>query len=284
MASAPATLRTLLLEPGIVVAPGAADALTAKLVEAAGFTAVYCTGGGISRSMGFPDVGYVTLSEMVGRVRNIAEVCNLPLVADVDAGFGNVLTLMRAVRTFEAAGASAIHVEDKEVPHRTRDSRANLVDAEEMTGRVRAAIQARSNPEFVIIARTDVLPILGLDAAIERANRYADAGADVVYVEHLKTRADMEVVAKRVSAPKLISLNKGEGELVPADALGEMGYKILTLPADAQLAAIHNMKALLEHLKESGSMEKFDAMVTFPDRDALVGLADVRAIEEVFLP
>ena len=218
----------------------------------------------------------------------MVEVCPLPMIADIDSGFGNVVTLMRAVRTFEALGTAGVHVEDMEVPRRCSTAEDNIVPGEEMAGRVKAAMSAKTDPDFVVIARTDVLPYHGLDAAIDRANLYAEAGADMVYVEHLKTRADMEAVAKRVSAPKLISLNKGsgkgKGDLLPADALGEMGYKILTLPADAQLAAIHNMKALLAHLKESGSTENFDAMVTFPDRDALVGLADARAIEEAFLP
>ncbi len=284
MPSAATRLRELLAEPGIVVAPGAVDALAAKLIEAAGFPAAYCTGGGISRSLGLPDVGYVTLTEMAGRGRNIAETCSLPLIADVDAGFGNVLTLMRAVRTFEAAGAAAIHVEDKEVPRRARDARANLVTAEEMAGRIRAALRARRTAEFVIIARTDALPVLGIGEAIDRANRYADAGADVIYVEYLKTRAEMEAVARRVAAPKLISLNKGEGELLPADALAAMGFKILTLPADLQLAAIHAMRALLAHLQAAGTTAGFDAMATFAERDELIGLAAARALEAEFIP
>jgi 2-methylisocitrate lyase-like PEP mutase family enzyme len=284
MSGGAARLRALLAQPGIVVAPGAADALMARLVEAAGFPAVYCTGGGISRSLGLPDVGYVTLTEMAGRVRGMAEACALPLIADVDAGFGNALTLMRAVRTFEAAGAAAIHVEDKEVPRRARDARANLVRAEEMAGRIRAALRARSTPEFVVIARTDAVPVLGIDAAIDRANRYADAGADVIYVEYLKARAEMEAVARRVAAPKLVSLNKGEGELLPADELAAMGFKILTLPADLQLAAIHAMRALLAHLKAAQTTAGFEAMATFAERDELIGLAAARALEAEFVP
>jgi 2-methylisocitrate lyase-like PEP mutase family enzyme len=284
MASAPATLRTLLLEPGIVVAPGAADALTAKLVEAAGFAAVYCTGGGISRGRGYPDVGYTTLTEMAERVRNMVEVCPLPMIADIDSGFGNVATLMRAVRTFVALGAAGVHVEDMEVPRRCSAAEDNIVPGEEMAGRVKAAMSAKTDPDFVVIARTDVLPYHGLDAAINRANLYAEAGADMVYVEFLNDRAAIEAVAKGVAAPKLISLNKGENELIPAADLAAMGYKLLTHAADTQLAAIHAMRALLTHLKQHGSTSGFGAMVSFAERDNLIGLADVREAESAYLP
>lgn len=284
MSAGPGRLRTLLAAPGIVVMPGAADALTARLVEMAGFSAVYCTGGGISRSLGFPDVGYVTLTEMVDRVRSIAQAVRVPVIADIDSGFGNALTLMRAVRAMEAAGVAGVHVEDKAVPRRVRDPRANLVDIDEMRGRLRAARQARESPDFLLIGRTDALPVLGLEAAIDRANRYADAGADMVYVEYLRTRADIEAVARRVSTPKLISLNKGEGEILPAPALAAMGYQVLTLPADAQLAAIHAMRAVLAHIRQAGTSDGFDAMATFPERDDVVGLPAARAAETEYLP
>jgi 2-methylisocitrate lyase-like PEP mutase family enzyme len=284
MNAAPGRLRALLAGPDIVVMPGAVDPLTARLIEATGFSAVYCTGGGISRSLGFPDVGYITLTEMVDRVRSIAQAVRVPVIADVDSGFGNALTLMRAVRAMEAAGAAGLHVEDKAVPRRLRDPRANLLDIEEMRGRLKAARQARENPDFLLIGRTDALPVLGLEAAIDRANRYADAGADMVYVEYLKTRADMEAVARRVAAPKLISLNKGEGEILPAPVLAAMGYQVLTLPADAQLAAIHAMRAVLAHIRRTGMSDGFDAMVTFPERDELVGLPAARAAEMEYLP
>jgi 2-methylisocitrate lyase-like PEP mutase family enzyme len=277
-------LRRRLAGEGIIVAPGAADGLSAKLVARAGFEAVYCTGGGISRGMGLPDIGNVTMTEMVARVANIAEVCPLPLIADMDAGFGNVTTVMRAIRALERAGAAAVHIEDKEVPRRRRDPAGNLIAPDEMVGRIKAALRARTDPDFVLVARTDALPLEGVEAAIERANRYADAGADVIYVEHMVTRAQMEAVAVRVAAPKLVSLNKGTGEILSAHELAAMGYRILTLPADAQLAAIHAMEALLAHLKAHGSTSAFEAMIPFRRRDELVGLAEARALEDELLP
>jgi 2-methylisocitrate lyase-like PEP mutase family enzyme len=275
-------LRALFAEPGIVVAPGASDGLTARLIEETGFLAVYCTGGGISRGCGYPDVGYMTLTEMAERVRNMVEVCALPMIADIDSGFGNVLTLMRAVRTFVALGAAGVHVEDMEVPRRRAAAEDNIVPGEEMAGRVRAAVSAKTDADFVVIARTDVLPCHGLDAAIDRANLYAAAGADMVYVEFLKDRAAIETVAKGVAAPKVISLNKGANELVPAADLAAMGYKLLTHPADTQLAAIHAMRALLSHLKQHGSTAGFDAMASFAERDNLIGLADAREAESAY--
>lgn len=284
MPSAGAALKRLMAERDIVVAPGAADALAAKLIEDAGFPAVYCTGGGISRGRGFPDLGLVTLTEMVERVANMTEVCALPMIADVDAGFGNVLTLQRAVRLLERAGAAGLHVEDKEVPHRRKTARDNIVEVEEMAGRIKAAVEARSDPDFLIIGRTDCMPTHGIAEAIRRVRRYAEAGADMVYVEFFADRRQIEQVAREVDAPKLVSLNKGENELVPANELGAMGYKILTMPAELQLASIHAMRLMLAHIKQHGTSAGFDAMASFPERNRLVGAEHHKRIEERFLP
>ena len=271
-------------ERDIVVAPGASDALAAKLIEEAGFPAVYCTGGGISRGRGFPDLGYTTLTEVVERIGNMTEVCPLPMIVDVDAGFGNVLTLQRSVRLFERVGAAGIHVEDMEVPHRRKQARDNIVDIGEMAERIRAAIAARSDPDFLIIGRTDCLPTHGLQEAILRGRRYADAGADMVYVEFLTNRNEVEAVAREIDAPKLISLNKGENELIPASELAQMGFKLLTLPAELQLASIHAMRAMLAHIKRHGTSAGFDGMVSFPDRNRLVETDSHKSIEQEFLP
>lgn len=284
MSSAGSALKRLMAERDVVVAPGASDALASKLIEEAGFEAVYCTGGGISRGRGFPDLGLTTLTEMVERVANMTEVCPLPMIADVDAGFGNVLNLQRAVRLFERAGAAGIHVEDLEVPHRRKEARGNIVDPEEMAGRIRAALVARRDPDFLIIARTDCMPTHGLEEAIRRARLYAEAGADMVYVEFFVDRQQIEAVARDIRTPKLISLNKGENELIPASELGQMGYKILTLPAELQLASIHAMRAMLAHIKRHGTSAGFEAMASFPDRNKLVGTEHYKSVEQEFLP
>ena len=281
---AAARLRELIAKPGLVLAPGAADGLTAKLTEQAGFSAAYCTGVDVSRSRGYPDVGITTLTELAERVGNMVDVCRLPLIVDIDSGFGNVITLMRAVRTFDRIGAAALHVEDMEIPRRMAGGSRNLVESAEMVGRVRAALQARVDPNFIIITRTDALAYLGLGEAIDRANRYADAGADMIYMEFLKDRRQMEIMAQRVAAPKLIAISKGENELLAAEILAEMGYKMLMLPADVQLAVIHAIRELFLYVQQVGTTAGFDAMVTFADRDRIVGLANARAIEEEYLP
>jgi 2-methylisocitrate lyase-like PEP mutase family enzyme len=263
-------LRKMIAGETPVLAPGAADALTARLIEEAGFDAVYCSGGAIARSYGLPDLGYVTLSMLAERVASISDVSTLPILVDADSGFGNPLGIQQTVRALERAGAAGLHIEDDNVPIRTRNAADNLISAEAMLGNLKAALSARQDPSFMIIARTSVAPRLGLHEAILRANRYAEAGADMVYVEFLANRADIEAVAKGVSAPKLVSQNKGHTALLPPEELGAIGFKIVTYPADPQLAAIHAIRVILKTLKESGTSAAFDAMATLAERDAVV--------------
>lgn len=272
-------LRDLLQAKGPLIAPGVFDGLSAKLAEQAGFAALYCTGGGISRSRGMPDLGYTTLGELSERIATMTEVCSLPMIVDIDSGFGGPLALRRAIRLLERAGAAAVHVQDIEVPHRRRAPADNIVAAAEMTSRLQVALSARTDLKMLIIARTDVLPILGMEAAIQRAQTYRDAGADMVYVEFLRTRQEMEALARRLPTSKLVSLCHLEGEPVAPADLAEMGYKIATLPAAAQLAAIHAMRALFAHIKEHGSTAGFNALATFGDRDEIVGTPGDREFE-----
>ncbi len=280
--SAPDRLRALLSAPEPVVAPGASDPLTALLAQEAGFTALHGTGGGIARCLGQPDLGQLGLADLVARIGAITEVCSLPMIVDVDSGFGGPYSLARAIRLLARAGAAAVHVEDREVPRRSADPRADLLAPETMAGRVRAALEARGSDGPLVIARTDSVRVLGIDAAVERANRYADAGADLVYVEFIRSRADIEAVAHRVAAPKLISVTRGETPLTAAE-LGEMGFRIVIFPADAQLAAIHAMRAALAHIRAHGSAEGFEAMVTMAERDRIVGTTAAKAFEAAHL-
>jgi len=279
--SAGARLRGLLTTEPIVVAPGVWDGLSARLAAEAGFAAAYCTGGGIARGRGWPDLGLATLSELDATVSNIAEVCDLPLIVDLDSGFGNVLNIRRGVRLMERAGAAALHIQDVEVPRRA--AAADIIPVPAMIGRLRAAADARRDEDFLIVARTDVGPLLGLDAAIERANQYVEAGVDMVYVEGMVSQTDVELVARQVGGMKLISLNKGETILMPPAELAELGFRLLTHPADAQLAAIAAMRGLLRHLKHEGTTAEFEPMASFPEREAIVGLADARGTTARFL-
>ena len=276
-------LRRLLRQPGIVVAPGVADGLSALLVQQAGFPAVYASGGAINRSRGVPDVGATSLTELCDRVNEITEACDLPLIVDADSGFGGIVNLRRTVRLLEKAGVAALHIQDSEVPRRAAEPAKNYFAPRNMELRVAGACDARQDPELVVIARTDVMDDLGLNEAIARAKLYAQAGADVVYVEHLRTRDDMARAAEAIRHPLLVSLNKGLGELPAAADLAAMGYRILTHPADLQLSAIHAMRAVLRHLSAAGTTQDYPDMIGFAERDEIVGLAGVQASERDYL-
>lgn len=284
MTSAAQRLRALLAEPDPVVAPGAPDPLTALLAQEAGFAALHGTGGGIVRGLGQPDLGQFGLETLVARIGAITEVCALPIIVDVDSGFGGPLPLARAIRLLTRIDAAAVHVEDREVPRRSLDPRADIMEPARMEGRIRAALEARGADGPLVIARTDSRPTLGLDAAIDRANRYAEAGADLVYIEFIRTREEIEAVARRVAAPKLVAVTRTETATLTAQELGAMGFRIVIFPADAQLAAIHAMRAVLAHIRANGTAEGFDAMATMAERNRLVGTEVAQAFERDCLP
>jgi len=284
LTSATQRLRALLAAPDPVVAPGTPDPLTALLAQEAGFAALHGTGGGIARGLGQPDLGQFGLETLVGRIGAITEVCRLPIIVDVDSGFGGPLSLARAIRLLARLDAAAVHIEDREVPGRSRDPRADIMEPARMVGRLRAALDARGADGPLVIARTDSRPELGLDAAIDRVNRYADAGADLVYVEFIKARAEIEAVARRVAAPKVIAVTRGETAPLTVADLGAMGFRIVIFPADAQLAAMHAMRSVLAHIRAQGTAEGFDAMATMADRNRLVGTGEAQAFDRDHLP
>ncbi len=272
-------LRTLLGAPEPVVAVGAADPLTALLAQEAGFAAIHATGGGITRGLGQPDLGQFGLAELCQRVLAIAEACPLPNIVDVDSGFGGPLPLARIMRLLARADAAAVHVEDREVPRRSLDPRDDLMSPAVMAGRISAALEARGADGPLVIARTDSRPLLGLDEAIDRVNRYVDAGADIGYVEFIKAAADIEAVARRVAGPKLIAVTRGETAPFTVAELGQMGFRIVIFPADAQLAAMHAMRAVFAHIRARGTAEGYTAMSSMADRNKLVGTEGAQAFE-----
>ena len=203
-------LRTLLGAGDVIVAPGVWDGLSSRLVARAGFSAVYATGGGIARSMGYPDLGLLSLSEIVDRLANIVEHAGVPVIADADTGYGNALNTQRAVREFERAGVAALHLEDQTFPKRCGHyDDKSVISASEMAQKLRAARDATGDADLVLIARTDALAIEGLDAAIARAHVYAAAGADVIFVEAPVSIEQIETIAHRVPQPKLINMFQG---------------------------------------------------------------------------
>jgi methylisocitrate lyase len=277
-----ARFREALSQPGIIVAPGAADGLTALLVEQAGFQAVYGSGGAYNRGRGLPDNGITTLTELCVKVSEITEACRLPLIVDADSGFGGILNVRRTIERLDQAGASALHLQDSQSPRVSGDPMRNLLTTRAFALRIEAACRARPDPNLVIIARTDAADITGLDDAIQRCRAAKTAGADVVYVEHLTTRDDMRRVADGIEGPKLISLNKGLGECPAPDELVTLGFKLLTHPADLQLAAMHAVRAALGHLMAHGTMDEFPGMIGFAERDAIIPLDEAKTVEAAY--
>lgn len=270
-----AKLRSLLTAGHIVVAPGAYDGLSARVIEQAGFLAVYATGGGIARSSGLPDMGLVTLSEQAARVAQIVESTSLPVIADMDTGYGNALNVMRSVREMERAGVAAIQLEDQITPKRCGHLEGQeLVDVAEMTGKIRAAVDTRQDEDVLLIARTDARAVEGFEAAIERCHAYQEAGADVIFFEAPRSLEEMQEIPRRIRAPLLINrIAKGaKTPLVPVSALEQWGYAIAIFPSDLQLAALHGMRRVAEAIAETGATEVVqDSMLTFPEREAVVG-------------
>ena len=273
---ASARLRTLLGAGDVIVAPGVWDGLSSRLVARAGFSAVYATGGGIARSMGYPDLGLLSLSEIVDRLANIVEHAGVPVIADADTGYGNALNTQRAVREFERAGVAALHLEDQTFPKRCGHyDDKSVISASEMAQKLRAARDATGDADLVLIARTDALAIEGLDAAIERAHAYATAGADVIFVEAPVSIEQIETIARRVPQPKLINMFQGgKTPLVPVARLKALGYQIVIIPSDMQRAAIRAMDDVLAALARDGSCAALaDRMATFKEREDVVDTA-----------
>ena len=279
--SAASLLRALLARDEVVVAPGAFDGLSARLVEQAGFPAVYASGGAISRSAAVPDLGLLSMTEVIERVTAIVDAVSVPVIADADTGYGNALNTRRAVRAFARSGVAAIHLEDQDFPKRCGhyDDKA-LIPAEEMVQKLRAARDATGD-ELVLIARTDAIAVEGLDAAIERAQRYMEAGADVAFVEAPTTVAQIEEIARRLPQPKLINMFQGgKTPLLPAARLAALGYRIVIIPSDLQRAAIFAMQATLDAIRRDGdSSAVAERMVSFADREVLIGTPDYLALD-----
>ncbi|MCL6552149.1 MAG: oxaloacetate decarboxylase [Firmicutes bacterium] len=269
-------LRERLRAGGLLIAPGVFDGLSARIAAEAGFEALYASGGAIARSVGLPDLGLLGLPEVLARVREITDATPLPVIADADAGYGNALNVFRTVREFERAGVAALHLEDQVTPKKCGHyAGKHLVSTDEFVGKLRAALDARRDPDLVIIARTDARAVLGLDAAIERANRYAEAGADVLFVEAPESEGELERIARAVRAPLLVNMFAGgRTPLVAPARLEAMGYRIMIVPSDLQRAAIAAMQEAAALVRATGTATGMgDRLASFVERDRLVDLA-----------
>ena len=284
-----ARLRALLAaapQAGPLVAPGAYDALSARLVEQAGFDAVYMTGFGTSAALlGGPDIGLLSAGEMADNVRRLAAAVEVPLIADADTGYGNALNVRRTVQLYEQAGVAAIQIEDQVTPKRCGHmSGKEVVALTEMVGKIHAAVDARRDPDLVIVARTDAAAVDGLDAAIERAHAFRDAGADVLFVEAPTSEADIERVAAELAGGGPLLFNWAEGGRTPPLSLariGELGFALVLFPIATLLAATAGMRSLLATLRAEGTpAAALPALPSFDEFTDLVGLARLRALEQ----
>ena len=286
-AEGPRQLRELLSAGQPVLAPGVYDALGARLVEEAGFDAVYMTGFGTTASrLGRPDVGLLTMTEMVDNARSIARSVQLPVIADADTGYGNAINVVRTVQDFEQAGVAAIHLEDQVAPKRCGHlDGKQVVPVDEMLSKIRAAVAARTLPELVLIARTDAAAVEGIDVAIERARRYYDAGADVLFVEAATSEADIERVASKLSDVPLL-FNWAEGGKTPPmpyDILRELGFAIIIFPLTTLLTAVTSMRRALAQIKDAGTpTELLEELLSFSAFTEFIGLGEVHELERRF--
>jgi carboxyvinyl-carboxyphosphonate phosphorylmutase len=281
----PARLRALLDSGQTIVAPGAFDPLSARLVEEAGFPAVYMTGFGTSAALiGRPDVGLLTMTEMVDNARRISACVDIPVIADADTGYGNPLNVIRTVGAYEAAGVAGIHIEDQVAPKKCGHLEGKVViPAEEMAEKIRAAVEARAQPEFVIIARTDARAVEGLERSLQRGRMYREAGADVLFIEALTSEAEAEEAVQAFPGVPLL-FNWAEGGKTPPislDRVKELGYRIVIFPISTLLAATAAMRRLLQEIARAGTpAAAMDELPTFAEFVDFIGLPQVRNAEQ----
>jgi 2-methylisocitrate lyase-like PEP mutase family enzyme len=266
----------LLSSGRIAVAPGAFDGLSARLVEQAGFPAIYASGGAIARSCGIPDLGLMSASAIVERLESMVDVIETPLIADADTGYGNALNAQAAARAFERAGVAAFHLEDQTFPKKCGHyNDKSLVPVAEMVQKLKAVRDALHDSDFIVIARTDAIAVEGFSAAIDRASAYHEAGADMLFVEAPTSEDEIAEIAKSLPGFKLINMFEGgKTPLLPASRLEVLGYHAVIIPSDTQRAAIKAMQRVLAAIARDGSSAAMRGdMVSFTEREALIDTA-----------
>ena len=265
------------------MAPGAYDCLTAKLIETAGFPAVYMTGAGTSVArLGYPDLALATMTEMRDNAASIASIVDIPVIADADTGYGGILNVRRTVRQYERSGVAALHLEDQESPKRCghlNDKRVIAVD--DMLPKIRAAVDARTDADFTIIIRTDALAVTGWDDSMRRCQEYIKAGADALFVEALRTPEEAARAARELDVPLLYNyVETGKSPLLSAPELERLGFKIVIFPASALLSATQAVRQTLTTLKQQGTTAHLlENMTSLQDCFEAVGLSDLLATD-----
>jgi 2-methylisocitrate lyase-like PEP mutase family enzyme len=281
----PPRLRELLAGSGLIVAPGAYDALSARLIEQAGFDTVYMTGYGASASLlGRPDIGLLSFGEMADQARRLVQAVGVPVIADADNGYGNPLNVIRAVREYAAAGVAALHLEDQAIPKRCGHmSGKQVIPRLEMVEKVRAAALARGSSELVLIARSDARATEGLDRAIERVSSYRDAGADLVFIDALESADEIVAFGDALpDTPKVINwVEGGKTPLIEPGRLVELGFRIVFCSLSALLAATGAIQKRLARLRDLGAAQPLPA-IAFDGFNDLIGMADIAELERRF--
>jgi len=276
-------LRELLARPKVLMAPGAADALTARLIAKHGFEAIYMTGAGTTAvRLGMPDVGLLTMNEMVDNARSIADASQLPLIADADTGYGGPVNVQRTVRAYERAGVAGIHIEDQQWPKRCGHlAGKSLIPAEEMAAKIRAGIDAKLDKDFVLIARTDALAVEGFERAMERCRLYEEAGADMIFLEAPSKMEHLAAIPKAFKRPTLYNMaSSGKTPFLPAEEIQKLGFKVIIYPNFALLSAITAINKTLTELKTKGTPAGIvNDIASFQDFFNLVGMKEVQDAE-----
>ena len=277
-------LRVLIDGADTLVAPGCFDGLSARLVEQAGFKAVYASGGAIARGTGVPDLGLMDAGECAARMEQIADAVEIPVIADADTGYGNALNARRAVRRFMRAGVAAIHLEDQTFPKKCGHyDDKSIVSSHAFCQKI-AAVKDVCGDDLILIARSDGLAVEGFEATIDRCNAYAEAGADLIFFEAPQTVDQIREIGQRIDTPLLINMFAGgKTPMVPLADLAAWGYRIVIVPSDLQRAAIFAMQQTLAAIArdgDSGAMS--DRMVTFRDRETIIGTDHFNALNERF--
>lgn len=251
-------LRALVEAPGLLMAPGCYDCITARLIARAGFSAVYVTGSGVSMSaIGAPDMGVLSSAELIERAHRIADSVDIPVICDIDTGFGGPINVIRTIREMERAGVSAVQIEDQDFPKKCgHEPGRKLVSVQEMTGRIKAAVDARHDGDFLIIARTDARTDMGLEAALDRAAAYGEAGANILFVESPESRDEMQAINAQLSGPTMANMVEGgRTPLLPSTDLAALGYRLAIYPNSLTRLVGHMGAELLDTLRETGTTD-----------------------------
>jgi 2-methylisocitrate lyase-like PEP mutase family enzyme len=279
-------LRQILSKREAVLLPGASNALTARIIEDLGFKAIYVTGAGVTNTfLGVPDIGLISMTELAKHVSAMRDVVALPLIVDADTGFGNPLNVTRTIRVLERSGANGIQLEDQEFPKRCGHfSGKSVIASTDMVQKIRAAADARIDPDLVIVARTDALATHGFEDAMERAAAYIEAGADMTFVEAPRTKEQIAEIPRRVKAPQFINVVAGGvTPMIALDELKSMGYSMILYANAALQASIAGMQKVLKHLKARGSLDEVSAeLASFEERQRLVGKPHYDALEKKY--